>query len=91
MERMHWMTGTALIALASVAAAQPSPEVNTAPTDKAIVVPPKMDSEAVATPPKNVDPGINAATPSVDSKNRQQTEEKSAKKRGTRKPKSNGN
>lgn len=42
----------------------------------AVVVPPATDSRSVATPPKNVDPGMDDATGSIDAKNRKQTEDK---------------
>jgi hypothetical protein len=66
----------------TAAPAQPSSSMKTAPGPAApgdpgaVVVPPKTDSAAIATPPKNVDPGIDAATEGVDAKNQQKSQEK---------------
>lgn len=35
-----------------------------------VVTPPPVDSKSIATPPKNLDPEITAATPKVDKKRR---------------------
>lgn len=41
-----------------------------------VVVPPKTDPEAIATPPKNVDPGMDDATGRIDEKNRKKSQDK---------------
>lgn len=44
-----------------------------------VVVPPKTDSEAVVTPPKQVDPKIDDATPGVDRKNAEKSQDKKSR------------
>jgi hypothetical protein len=41
-----------------------------------IVVPPKTDHAAIATPPRNIDPEIDAATRDIDKKNRKKSQDK---------------
>jgi len=47
----------------------------------AVRVPPQTDPAGVATPPKNVDPGIDNATDSIDAKNQKKSTEKKTQKR----------
>jgi len=44
-----------------------------------VVVPPKTDTEAVVTPPKQVDPKIDDATPGVDRNNAKKSQDKTSK------------
>ena len=47
------------------------------PSDPGIItVPPKVDPEAVKTPPKNIDPRITDVTKDVDRMNRKKSEDK---------------
>ena len=54
------------------------------PADAGVVVkPPPVGDKSVATPPKNVDPKIDAPTDDIDRANRKKSEDKK-KKRGIR-------
>jgi hypothetical protein len=44
-----------------------------------VVVPPKTDPEAIVTPPKQVDPKIDDATPGVDRKNAEKSQDKKSR------------
>lgn len=63
---------------------QPSSGAGTAPGAQgasgtgdagAVVVPPKMDPAAIATPPKRIDPKMDDATAGVDARNRQKSQD----------------
>jgi hypothetical protein len=41
-----------------------------------VVVPPKVDSKSVKTPPKNIDPEIDDATKDIDRENRKKSDDK---------------
>ncbi len=59
---------------------KPRKELTSPKRDGIVMAPPKVDRDALKTPPKNIDPDINAATKPVDQHEQKHTHAKPPKK-----------